>query len=423
MLEFERPLDAEILKQAVVASIGAIPILGARYIEGSKPRWTSLDPVDFERAFVIAPTPAEFEAFLVAKVDEGLGPQIRVCVFNSDRHAVAFKLNHMICDAAGFKQYLGFLATIYSRLTTDANYKPPTIAGDRSLDPILDSFGWGVKLKSLFVQGQESRWTGTHRFPLSDDGGARPFIVAHKLDRAKIRLLKSYCRAQSASVNDALLTAMYRALFRILALKSGDPLQIPIMVDMRRYVDGEPEFESLTNLTAMVSTQLDYRPDESFGETLARTSAVMLGKKSYNIGLNAWVRLKLVYRALGARNANRLLRSRFKESFHLHDQHRDIGCRANVLCRRAPERRLFVRLNKIPALLSACGQHLRWRDHADGQPIWRRGRPETCYSVFGRGWRRVGRCWRSDSRERGCGVNGGGDLSARTGSPDCSRGR
>ena len=123
---------------------------------------------------------------MVAKVDEELGPQIRVCVLISDRHAVAFKLNHMICDAAGFKQYLGFLATIYSRLTTDPNYTPPTIAGDRSLDPILEPFDWGVKLKSLFVQGQESRWTGTQKFPLSDDKQARPFIVARKLYRAEV---------------------------------------------------------------------------------------------------------------------------------------------------------------------------------------------------------------------------------------------
>ena len=204
---------------------------------------------------------------------------------------------------------------IYSRLTTDAHYTPPTIAGDRSLDPILDTLGWVAKLKALFPQRQDSRWTGTHRFPLSDDGEARPFIVAHKLNRAKVAALKSYCRANGATVNDALLTAMYRVLFRTLTLKSGDPLQIPIMVDMRRYLSGKPEFESLTNLTSMVSTQLDYRPDESFGETLARARAVMLDKKSGAIGLHAWVKLRLVYRALGNETAMKLLRSRLKQPF------------------------------------------------------------------------------------------------------------
>ena len=303
------------MRRAVVASIQAVPILGARYVDGANPRWTSLDPVHFERAFVIAPAQAEFEAFVVAKVDEGLGPQVRLCVLNSDRYAVAFKLNHMICDAAGFKQYLEFLAAIYSRLTTDANYRPPTIAGDRSLGPILSHFGWAVKLKSLFTQRQDSRATGVQKFPLSVYGEARPFIIAHKLDRSKVDALRSYCRANSATVNDALLTAMYRVLFRTLTLKNGDPLQIPIMVDMRRYLSGKPEFESLTNLSSMVNTQLDFWPDESFAETLARAKAVMLDKKSGAIGLVAWVTLEWMYRALGNATAMKLLRSQLKQPF------------------------------------------------------------------------------------------------------------
>jgi len=315
VLGFERPLDSEILKRAVVASIQAIPILGTRYIDGANPRWTSLDPVDYERAFVIALTQVEFEAFVVAKVDERIGPQIQVCALNADRHAVAFKLNHMICDAAGFKQYLELLARIYTGLATGANYQPPTIAGDRSPDAILDTFGWAVKLKSLFAQSQDSDWTGKQKFPLSDDGEARPYVVAHRLDRAKVGALKNYCRSKGATVNDALLTAMYRVLFRTLALKSGDTLQIPIMVDMRRYVSGNAQFESLTNLTSMVCTQLDYRPIESFGDTLARATAVMLDKKSDVFGLNGWVKLKLVFAALGNRTANRLLRSRLKQPF------------------------------------------------------------------------------------------------------------
>ena len=93
------------------------------------------------------------------------------------------------------------------------------------------------------------------------------------MERAKVDALRSYCRAKGATVNDAVLTAMYRVLFRILTLKSGEALQIPIMVDMRRYLGGKPEFKSLTNLTSMVSTQLDYRPDESFEDTLARARA------------------------------------------------------------------------------------------------------------------------------------------------------
>ena len=56
VLRFEDGPDAEVLKEAVISSIAAIPILGTRYIDGARPRWTSLDPHDFGRAFVIART-------------------------------------------------------------------------------------------------------------------------------------------------------------------------------------------------------------------------------------------------------------------------------------------------------------------------------------------------------------------------------
>jgi len=36
--------DASVLRRAVAASIEAIPILGARYVDGAIPRWTPLDP-------------------------------------------------------------------------------------------------------------------------------------------------------------------------------------------------------------------------------------------------------------------------------------------------------------------------------------------------------------------------------------------
>ncbi len=132
------------------------------------------------------------------------------------------------------------------------------------------------------------------------------------MERAKVDALRSYCRGKGATVNDALLTAMYRVLFRILTLKSGEALQIPIMVDMRRYLRGAADFKSLTNLSSMVVTQLTYRPDESFEDTQARVKAVTLAKKAGDIGLNGWVKLKLIYRALGDKNATKLLRSRLR---------------------------------------------------------------------------------------------------------------
>jgi NRPS condensation-like uncharacterized protein len=315
VLRFEHAPDAEILRKSVVASIEAIPILGARYVAGARPRWTSLDPNDFGRAFVVAPTETAFEEFVVSRVDEGLGPQIRVCLLDSGPFAVALKMNHMICDAAGFKQYLDFLCQIYSALAADPAYRPPTIAGDRSMRGVLRRFPLSVRFKSLFRQSGDNNRTGSHRFPLSEGGEARPFILTRKLGRERVAALHDYCRAKGATLNDAVLTAFYRRVFQQLALKAGAELQIPIMVDMRRYLGEVGEFKSLTNLSSMVITQLDCRPEEPFESALGRVKAIMDEKKGAEIGLNAFIKLDLAYRIMGDRIANSRLRSRLKNPF------------------------------------------------------------------------------------------------------------
>lgn len=312
VLRFDRLPDSEALKQAVLLSIEAIPILGARYMQGARPLWTSLDPQDFGRAFVLAQTEIEFEDFLVSPVDESLGPQVRVCLLNSSPFAIAFKMNHMVCDAADFKQYIYFLCSIYSRLLTEPRYRPSAITGDRSMRGVLKRFGLGVKLKSLFQQSKENNLTGSIRFPLSENEVERSFILTRKLGRERTATLKAYSKTKQATLNDVLLTAYYRSLFQRLALSPGTALQIPIMIDMRRYLDKPKSCTALTNLSSTVLTQLEYRPDENFEATLRRVKAIMDQKKGSNLGLNGFIKLDMIYRILGDRIANRLLRSVLK---------------------------------------------------------------------------------------------------------------
>ncbi len=310
VLRFETGPDAELLKRAVIVSIEAIPILGARYVDGPSPHWTSLDPADFGRAFVVARTQAEFEELVLARVDEGLGPQVRVGVLDGGARAVALNMNHMACDAAGLKSYLYFLCDIYSRLAADPAFRPTAILGDRSMRGVLERFGATAKFKSLFAPGKQNNFTGADRFPLSEGAEARPFILTRQLGRERTAALKDFGRTRGATLNDVVLTAFCRCLFRALALRPGAELSMPMMVDMRRYLKESEEFTSLTNLTSMAAIRLDYRPEESFAGALARVKALMDEKKGGDIGLNGFVKLDWVYRLFGDRIANRLLRRR-----------------------------------------------------------------------------------------------------------------
>jgi NRPS condensation-like uncharacterized protein len=175
----------------------------------------SLDPESCARAFVVALTETDFETILVARAYQDCGPQVRVCLLDGHRSAVALTLNHMICDAAGFKSYIYFLCAIYTRLLVDPTYRPNPVAGDRSMRRVLERFGLGVKLKSLFLQSGDNNQAGGCRFPMSEGEADRPFILTRRLSGARTAVIRDCGRVHGATINDMVLTPLYRSLFRI----------------------------------------------------------------------------------------------------------------------------------------------------------------------------------------------------------------
>jgi NRPS condensation-like uncharacterized protein len=177
---------------------------------------------------------------------------------------------------------------------------------------VLRCFPTRVKLRSLLFKGKQNNLAGVDRFPLSNGGETKPFILTRKLNRERSSAIKEFGRAQGATLNDVILTAFYRCMFRTLDLKPGAELRIPVMVDMRRYLEKSEEFLYLTNLASTAATNLSNIPGEPFEGTLARVKAVMDKQKSSDIGLNGFLKLDLIFRVLGDGIANRFLRSRLK---------------------------------------------------------------------------------------------------------------
>lgn len=310
ILRFEHSLDPEALKGAVHESIQAFPILGTRYVRGRRAHWMGLESRDLGRAFAVARDEAEFEEFVVSKVDEGIGPQVRCCLLNSAPFSIALKMNHMVCDAADFKAYLYLLCSIYAGVFPDAGRRRDELPEDRSVLRVLKCFGLGTRMKSLLLQSNQNNHAGGIRFPLGESGETQPYVLTRKLGRGKTTSLKRYGQARGATLNDVLLTAFYRCLFWRLKLIPGTLLRIPVMVDMRRYLPETHSVSTLSNLTSTVSTQLKYIFAERFEDTLCRVKSLMDQRKRSNLGLNGFIKLDRTYRILGERIANRLLMSK-----------------------------------------------------------------------------------------------------------------
>jgi NRPS condensation-like uncharacterized protein len=299
--------DAGLLRKALVATIGAFPVLGSRYVAAAQPFWESLEPGDYESAFETAASSEALEAFLVRRADEERSPQIRLCWLNTDPPAAAITLNHMVADGAGFKACLYFLCETYSRLARDPAYVPPRNGGDRGFSQVVRRFSLASRINSLLTEGGDNR-AGDRTFPMESGGEDAPFIATRRIAREKAIAVRNHARASGATLNDSLLTAFYRCLFRTLDVQPNGRLTIPIMVDMRRYLEPGVAVSPLSNLSSMAATSLERRPDEPFDATLARVKAMTEAKKRRAIGVNSVFKLDLLFRLCGDARANRLLR-------------------------------------------------------------------------------------------------------------------
>jgi hypothetical protein len=67
---------------------------------------------------------------------------------------------------------------------------------ERSLRPILERFGTGIKLKSLFSQGKENNRLSERRFPPDGSQEPGPFIATRKLRPETFAVVGDYSRAR-----------------------------------------------------------------------------------------------------------------------------------------------------------------------------------------------------------------------------------
>ena len=171
------------------------------------------------------------------------------------------------------------------------------------MNGVLSGFGAGARVKSMLLERGDSNHCGRMRFPHGPGGDEEPFILTRKLGRDEFEAVRGYGASRGATVNDVLLAAYYRCMFRRLGFSSGRELRIPLMVDMRRYLNEPARHDVPANLTSMLITRLKHQPEEGFAESLARVKAVMDASKAGNIGLNGFLKLDLLYRCFPDRIA------------------------------------------------------------------------------------------------------------------------
>lgn len=172
--------------------------------------YTADDMVRFLESRNMEDSAAEF---LSKEIDAIRGPQLKAQIIRSrDKDKLCISMNHMLCDAAGFKEYLYLLCNIYSNSDETWNLHRKSM-GNRMLKQIFKTFSIRDKLKILL--GKDDMVTiDSIQFGLDGDR-SNPFIEKRFIPKEQFYALKVFAKQYGATVNDLIVAAYLRVLYQL----------------------------------------------------------------------------------------------------------------------------------------------------------------------------------------------------------------
>lgn len=278
--EFSGHLDSDRLSRAVDLSADAFPLIRCGFSEtGGRPFWEDKRYTSADMVRLVETEHAKDEVlkFLYRESDAVNGPQLRAGIVRGEKNdTLCITINHMLCDAAGFKDYLYLLSSIYNGIGEGPGYRPASAMNNRKIKQVLKALPRRERLNMMFQKGV----TGEHdKTAFSFEGNLEnPFIEMRTIPRERFRLLRSCAKAHGATVNDVMLAAFIRVLYDMF----GRVIAVPCAVDLRKYLPGR-RADGICNLVTNLTCDIGPDLGTSFEDTLAKVNAAMSREKT-NVG-------------------------------------------------------------------------------------------------------------------------------------------
>ncbi len=317
IIELENNIDESLLKKAIEESFSVFPILKSRFEEGAwKPRWIEEEQrkASFLSTVVSENVGLEKQKFYEDEIDEAKTCQVNAKIIRTKKKdTLCFAMNHMVCDAAGFKEYLYVLSDIYMKLERDKEYTPDYILdGNRSavgfyFDFIKRQTSFKKKMEVLFKAQSHNKYKS--EIPLTVGGNTKPDIVTRSIDAERFSRVKEYGKQRGATINDIFLTAFYLTVAEYVKEKNEE-IKIPCMVDLRRF-EAKNETDALYNLTSTLVVGIDGQETDDFDDTLFKISAKVKDLISDFKALNGYLYMIGMFESMPSAATHALIKKLF----------------------------------------------------------------------------------------------------------------
>lgn len=305
LTRFDGHLDIGALKRAVDLSIRSVPLLSCCFNTKTH-RWQERNFTADDIVHVVEVQSREensCEQLLLSAIVFSREPQLKIfLVKGPDCDTLCVIINHMVCDGAGFKDYLYLLSDFYSKYKRNPTYSDiPPRKTDRSLRQLLRNLSRKEKLEILCSKSDTPKLDASLILPL-EGGNGHPFLALRRIEPQSFRKLKGYAKNNHVSLNDVLLTAYMRALHHI---TGRERITVPCPVDLRKYVLPNQEC-GICHLTGNYICKALVRDGDGFADTLKQVSTQTRAQKNSKGCLKGPMLLHLLYPILPFRAVRKL---------------------------------------------------------------------------------------------------------------------
>jgi NRPS condensation-like uncharacterized protein len=262
VVQFDGLLDTKQLETALRMSFLVYPILGCCLIKEG-PHWESLGEDALPNTLCVLneeaaeKTDEHMLSFFANPLDACAGPQVKLLIIRSGiKDRLCLKLSHMASDAAGLRQYVHFLARLYTSFQEGSFHIPASSSNSRSMAEIRPRFSFKEKLqvlgRALLSSWQLAAFNNPWMQSAQSVAGASCRYVVCRLGAGRLEAMQQYARQYNGTINDLFLAAFYKAMSKICPT---DRTHLPIRftVDLRRHLKGRPREQwAIRNLPGVI---------------------------------------------------------------------------------------------------------------------------------------------------------------------------
>jgi NRPS condensation-like uncharacterized protein len=308
-LEFDNYIDADIMEKSVKLCVDAEPILRYSFIkEENRFFWRFINDIENITFCTLEKTENKehsIESFINSPLNIDKAPQIRVKILRTDKNDIlCIKMNHVTCDAGGFKIFLHMLEYIYNYTYEGKTFNPkPNYGIRRDINELFKDSG--ISDVRMYWNPQIASMQPTWAFPCKQGEPETLQLTEFRLSNELNQSLFKFSKEHGFKITDIILTAFYRSLYEILHTEFNIDMEILVTIDLRRYLPSSL-VNGICNFSGTINSRIPRIQNESFESNLCRVSHMMSELKKQSPGLHSAAGIEKL-RDIGSKKALEIL--------------------------------------------------------------------------------------------------------------------